>query len=88
MKDQHVATLEEGEDILRPPPEAEHAAAFDALGEIGREGKAQIAAGKPHRFDALSGEHGIEAAHHGFDFRKLRHGALLDQFEGKDKNYP
>jgi len=45
-----------------------------------------VAAGKAHLRDALSGEHGLEAAHHGFDFGKLWHVLLLDQFEGTAKS--
>jgi hypothetical protein len=87
MEDQDFAALEEGEDVFRPPLEAQHDAALDALGEIGREGKAQIAAGELHLVNALAGQHDLEAAHHGFDFWKLRHGISLDQFDGKDKDY-
>ena len=85
----HFSTaFKEGKNVFRPAAEAEHAAALDPLGEIGREGKAQIAARETHLLDAMPGKHRLEAAHNGFDFREFRHGALLDQFVGKDKNYP
>lgn len=87
MEDQDLAALEESEDVFRPPLKAKHDAALDALGEIGRKGKAQIAAGEFHFVNTLARKHGLEAAHHGFDFWKLRHGISLNQFDGKDKDY-
>src|SRR5262245_5516765 len=87
VKDQDLAALEESEDIFRPPFEADDSAALDTFDEIGREGKAQIRALEAHAADALAQEHRFKPAHHGFDFGKFRHEALLDQFDGEDKDY-
>ena len=45
-----------------------------ALGEALRKGKAQIGAAQGDRRDAAALEHGLQSAHHGFDFWKFRHG--------------
>ena len=76
MDEEGLAIVEVSEDIFRPPFEALNLAAFKALRKALGERQPQIGTGKPHSGDAAAEQDLLKPAHHGFDFRKLRHCSL------------
>src|SRR5438094_23936 len=76
LDEEGLAIVEVSEDIFRPPFEALDLAAFKALRKALGERQPQIGTGKPHSGDAAAEQDLLKPAHHGFDFRKLRHCSL------------
>ena len=74
MDQPHVAVIEPGEDVLRPPLDPAHRPSLEARGKAFGEGNAKISPTlfDPHQTPAL--ENGGEAPAHGFDFGQFRHG--------------
>ena len=75
MQDHRLAGREVGEQVFRPPPEAQHAGAGQPFGQTRRKGAAQVGAAHLGAGDHMTLHHRLKAAADGLDFGQFGHGA-------------
>jgi demethylmenaquinone methyltransferase/2-methoxy-6-polyprenyl-1,4-benzoquinol methylase len=77
MRQPNETVVEGDQQKLGPPTHVDDAASFEAAAERVRQREAQIGAARLHAHEAPPCQHWFEAAPHGFDFGKFRHGGKV-----------